>query len=110
MARGNFLSVYLPYCLERLDDGRHMVVNRECKPIGFFTETPVEDRESYPVASFIVGLTPEVAASLSWKGSRDTDAIYLYADECCPKKSEAHMDSYLKKLKILANLKLKPYP
>jgi len=53
MARGNFISVYMPYCLEMLGDGRYTVLNREYKPVGFFSELPVENREE-----MLIRLTP----------------------------------------------------
>lgn len=89
MARGNFLSVYMPYCLERLKDGRYLVVNREYKPVGFFTEAAIPNREEYPVACAILGITPEVATQLSWNGDKNIDKIYLHDGyDGDPKNSE----------------------
>lgn len=110
MARGNFISVYMPYCLEMLGDGRYIVLNREYKPVGFFSELPVENREEYPIACSILGITPQVASRLSCEGDHNTNRIYLYLDDCDPKNSEANMDNYLQRLKILAMLKLKLKP
>ena len=39
MPLGDFRSVFMPYCLRKQKDGRYVVLNREYKPVGFFTCT-----------------------------------------------------------------------
>lgn len=109
MPRGDFRAVYLPYCLQRLEDGRHVVLNRAYKPLGFLSKDHVV-YEEYPVAVEIKGIGPAVAAKLSWKGDSNIDTIYLYNDETNPINSDANMDAYLERLRILAKLKLKATP
>ena len=109
MPRGDFRSVYLPYCLQKLEDGRYVVLNRAYKPLGFLSQEHVV-YEEFPIAAEIKGIGPAVAAKLSWKGDTDVDRIYLYNDGTNPVSSEANMDAYLDKLRILAKLKLKPIP
>lgn len=109
MPLGDFRSAYLPYCLQRLKDGRYIVLNREYKPLGFITREHIE-YEKYPIASNISGIGESTAAKLSWKNDPNLDRIYLYNDTCIPTESEANMKAYLEKIKILARLKLKSQP
>lgn len=104
MPLNDFRSVHLPYCLMRQDDGSYVVLNREYKPIGFKTENWV-DYEKYPIAVKIKGLTARTAAKISYKGSTDLDAIYLYNDGCIPTRSAKNMREYLNRLDILAKLR-----
>ena len=103
MALGDFRSVFFPYCLKKQPDGRYAVLNREYKPVGFFTRAHVA-YEEFPVLVTIKGLTKAKAAKLSWSASEDTDEIFLYNDGCVPTHSKEHMRTYLAKLEILAGL------
>ncbi|GHT87533.1 hypothetical protein AGMMS49543_23840 [Betaproteobacteria bacterium] len=103
MALGDFRSVFLPYCLKKQSDGRYAVLNREYKPVGFFTGSHVT-YEDHPVLVQIKGLTKAKATKLSWSGSEDTDEIFLYNDGCVPTHSKENMRAYLAKLEILAGL------
>jgi len=105
MALNDFRSVFLPYCLDKQSDGRYVVLNREYKPIGFKTTENIE-YEDYPICVELKGITSTTAAKLSYKGDPNTDRIYLYNDGCVPTKSAEHMKSYLKRLEILAKLKV----
>lgn len=107
MALDDFRSVHLPYCLQRLEDGSHVVLNRAYKPLGYRTRAHIR-YEDLPIAAHIRGLTPKVAAALSWNGSEDLDRIMLYNDGCIPTDSAEHMRAYLQKIEILARLKFKP--
>ena len=90
MSLSTFRWVHLPYCLKRLEDGCYVVLNRHYKPLGFLTNDWV-DYEAYPVVMKFKGLTPKVAAKLSYKGSEDLAMIYLYNDGCVPTNSAQHM-------------------
>ncbi|SFM56396.1 hypothetical protein [Nitrosomonas communis] len=107
MSRKDFRAVYLPYCIDRMKDGKYVVLNRTYKPLGFITSDILE-YQAYPISAEIQGITPTVAAKLSWKGDSNVERIYLYNDGCIPTESDANMDAYLDRLKILAKLKLKP--
>ena len=82
-----------------------MVLNRHYKPLGFLTNDWV-DYEAYPVVMKFKGLTPKVAAKLSYKGSEDLAMIYLYNDGCVPTNSAQHMQVYLQRLAVLTKLKV----
>ncbi len=99
----DFRSVHLPYCLLQQPDGRHVVLNREYKPIGFKTKEFL-NYEDFPVLVKFKGLTKKVAAKLSWEGSEDVARIFLYDDGSIPTDSVANMSAYLSKLSLLAKL------
>jgi hypothetical protein len=103
MALGDFRAVFLPYCLQKQEDGRYAVLNREYKPVGFYTKDWVK-YEEHPVLVKLKGLTKAKSAKLSDKGETNLDEIFLYNDATNPVRSKANMRSYLTKLEILAGL------
>jgi hypothetical protein len=76
MSFDNFNAVYMPYCLQRQEDGRYAVLNREYKPLGFTTKDWIR-YDNYPVCAEIKGMNSAMASRLSYKGSDDTESIYL---------------------------------
>jgi len=48
--------VHLPYCIEKLKDGRYVVLNRNCKPLRFTSASRVA-YEDYPISVKLKGLT-----------------------------------------------------
>jgi hypothetical protein len=105
MPLNEFRAVHLPYCLKRLPDGRYVALNRRYKPLGFNTLAQVE-YEKYPIAVKFKGLTRKVASKLSHKGSEELEDIFLYDDSCVPTRSAQKMQAYLRRLAILAKLRL----
>jgi hypothetical protein len=105
MALHDFRAAYLPYCLKKQKDGRYVPLNREYKPVGFLTYAWV-NYEDYPVSAKIKGIGPALARKLSCHGSGDTEEIFLYHDGCNPIGGDAYMQDYLKKLKLLAKLRV----
>ena len=97
--------MHLPYCLQRLDDGRYVVLNRDYKPLGFHTRDHV-DYVAYPIAVKLKGLTERVASTLAHNGSGALDKIYLYDDGSVPTASTANMSAYMERLAILAKLQI----
>ncbi|MBD8531466.1 MULTISPECIES: hypothetical protein [unclassified Massilia] len=96
---------YLPYCLQRLGDGRYIVLNRYYKPLG----NPREDwvvYESHPTAQRLKGVTAAKAKAMSARDSDSVDVIYLYNDGCIPTESPANWEAYSKRLKVLAKLEV----
>lgn len=85
-------QTHFPYCLQRLDDGRYILVNRRYKPLGVQSNAWVT-YETHPTA-FPLKIIPTAARKLSYEGSADVDKIYLYNDGCVPTESAAHMKSY----------------
>jgi hypothetical protein len=96
----------MPCCLKKQEDGCYVVLNREYKPIGFRTKDWI-DYEIYPISHKFTGIGPSTAKKLSWSGSDNTDEIFLYNDGCIPDRSAENMKSYLKKIEILMELKIK---
>lgn len=97
--------LYLPYCLQRLKDGRYIVLNRYYKPLG----NPRADWVNYdehPSAQKIKGLTAAKAKAISARGDDDLDEIFLYNDGCLPTKSAADWATYSKRLELLAKLQI----
>ena len=106
MALTDFRAVFLPYLLERQPDGRYAVLNREYKPVGFFTRETVTYAD-YPVLVKLKGLTPRLASMLSWEGSSDVNRVFLYNDDSNPVRNKANMRAYLAKIERLAKLGFK---
>ena len=103
MPLGDFRSVFLPYIIEKQPDGRYAVLNREYKPVGFYTRDFVTYAD-HPVLVNFKGLTAAKAAKISYKGDPDTSHIVLYNDGCVPTQSKANMQAYLARLELLAKL------
>ncbi len=106
MALNDFRAVFLPYCVERQPDGRYAILNREYKPVGFWTKEHI-DYEKYPVLVKLKGFTPALASKLSVNGSRDVARVFLYNDASNPVRSRANMQAYLAKIERLAKLGLR---
>lgn len=105
---GDFHRAFLPYCLDRQEDGRWVVLNRDYKPLGMLTRDFVR-YEEHPVAAYLGGLT---ASSLKHLDDRDNlpDRIYLYDDGSIPTLSKEAWEKYSKKLEILAKLTVSTEP
>ncbi len=101
MPLNSFRTIYLPYCLKKLQDGRYVVLNRGYKPLGFNIRKQYI-YENYPIASRISGLTAKSIKKIAYDGKIKNDMIHLYNDSCIPTKSKVHMTNYLKRLEILA--------
>jgi len=95
--------VHFPYCIQRQEDGRYAILNRDYKPLGFQTRKHLK-YEDYPILTKFKRLTKRTAARLSVKGSEDLEAIWLYDDANVPTKSAKNMKAYLERLEILAKL------
>ncbi len=97
--------IHLPYCIQRREDGTYIVLNRDYKPLGF-KPTELVRYESYPIKVKLRGLGAATAAKISWRGSRELSAIYLYNDGCIPTSSDANMTAYLARLSHFAKLRV----
>lgn len=104
MALYDFRSIYLPYCLKRLSNGRYVVLNREYKPLGFNTHEHL-NYEDYPIAAKIKGITKKLASEISIDGSSSLDEIFLYNDKTNPSSNSKNLKEYLKKIERLTKLK-----
>ena len=105
MALGDFLAIYLPYCIELQEDGSWVVLNREYKPVGFNTKKNIKYSE-FPVATKFKGLGPKKLAKLSYTGKVEGTRVYLYNDGTNPLHGAPEMEQYLSKLELLAKLRV----
>lgn len=97
---------HFPYCVQRLKDGRYIVLNRDYKPLGIQSSERVV-YETHPSA-INIKVTPATARKISWKESDDIGVIHLYNDGCVPTSSAAHTAAYCKRLSVLMAIKIKP--
>lgn len=109
MPLNNFSAVFLPYCLKKQPDGRYAVLNREYKPVGFFTKATVEYAK-YPVLVKLPGLKAATAARLSAYGDPNIERIFLYKSNRSLILRPAAMREYMDRLEILARYKVPGEP
>jgi hypothetical protein len=101
----NYLSIYMPRCIKRENDGTYVVLNREFKPIGFKTSEFIT-YEEYPVCVKFKKMDPRTAKKLSVHEEYDPDCIYLYSEMRDLLDNEENMKKYLEKLAILSKWKV----
>lgn len=106
MPIGTLAHIHLPYCIKRLPDESYVVLNRDYKPLGFFTKEHLV-YEQYPVTFRFARLSPATAAKISVHGHEDLDMIFLYDDGTIPNDSDANMKAYMARLATLSKLKFK---
>ncbi len=98
-----FRRVFLPYCIERVGDHGHVVLNRLYKPLGMRTDVHVDYA---PHAVRFRALGPTRAELLSHARSQNTDRIHLYADTSAPTRSQEDWDAYQRRLQMLATMEI----
>jgi hypothetical protein len=96
------------YCLKQVEPGRYIELNRDYQPLGMKTQEAVHC-QNLPLVS-LPGMTPQIAARLSARGSDDVTHIYLYDDGCVPTGSAASMHAYRERRALLARIKVPPSP
>lgn len=102
MVDSEFRQVFLPYCLQRQEDGSYVVLNRRYKPVGI-TRTDWVDYAQYPVSVKLKrALSAAQIAALDCEGRTNLDRIYLYNDGCVPTDGAAHWGAYSDRLRRLA--------
>jgi hypothetical protein len=105
MPSGDFLAVFLPYCIQKQLDGTYAVLNRDYKPLGFKTLDRINYAD-YPICVKIKGLTPVRARKLFVYEGKDPVTFYLYNDATVPIHSKKNMEAYLAKLAVLAKYRV----
>jgi hypothetical protein len=99
-----FRRAGLPYCLQRCDDGRWLVLNRNYKPIGVTSDEFV-DYETCP--GIRLRLTKAQLKKVSWKPEADLSStvnkVWLYSDGCIPRHDARHQAAYAGRLMVLIN-------
>ncbi len=94
--------IFMPYCLQRLDSGKWVVLNRNYKPLGYTKEEWVEYEQ------YAVPLKISVTEKKKISFDRTTgDTIWLYNDGCVPTSSSEDMQAYSKRLEVLSKLSIK---
>ena len=101
MPKEDVRRIYMPYCLQKVEDGRYVILNRIYKPLGIASRAWVE----YGPHAVPLKLTPAKARKLSHEGSENLDAIFLYKDGSIPGSSASATAAYMKRLEALASLK-----
>lgn len=102
-------QIFMPYCLERLEDGSYLFLNRRYKPLGVSSEDFVDYELAVGRFKFKRALSAKQIASLSHSGSTEAGRIYLYDDGCIPTSSDAAWTAYSAKLKRLAGYEVVPH-
>ena len=99
--------VMLPYCLEQLEDGRYILLNRFYKPLGFNPKDGASVRyEDFEDCCHRIKLSKKKAKAISYDNSEDTTRVYLYNDASKPYSSSKNTKDYFSRLQILAKLNL----
>lgn len=108
MALRDIRSVHLVYCIDQLENGKYVLLNRNYKPLGFQSHEWF-DYGAYPIAVSL-RITPKLAARISHTGDENTRRIYMYDERCIPTYKTAYTNDYFRRLAILAKLKIKSEP
>ena len=89
------------YCLQRLECGRYLKLNRAYQPLGNASDAWVDyerfEGEALPI-------TPHSAARISWNGDTNTDMVFLFNDGSAPWLNERSATDYAHRLDGLRTL------
>jgi hypothetical protein len=91
--------VHWPYCIQRVTEGRYVLLNRRYKPIGNPTTEFVED---YSPWAFDLDLKPEQSRQLAFDQDESVRCVYFYGDGCIPNDTPAFMRANRSRLSVLA--------
>lgn len=97
-------QLIFPYALMRNNDGSFTAVNRLYKPLGFDASEHV-NYSDYPINHKFKGVGEATLRKLAWNGNIEGN-IMLYSDACAPFANDKDTKAYLKRLEILAKLKV----
>lgn len=92
------------YCIQRLENGDYIFLNRDYKPLGFHTSDWIKYDNDPRLWVSLKGLTAKKAAKISYKNEENLAIIYLYNDGCVPTRSAENMKNYLSRLETLMKL------
>jgi hypothetical protein len=99
------LHIDMPYCLERVADGRYAVLNRRYKPLGESGSAWVDYNAR--AVSVPGGIDRTLAVKLSHNRNGDIDRIYLYDDKSDPALSDRNMAAYQRRVRGLSKLNIR---
>ena len=106
MSSSDFRTVFLPYCLQKQQDGSYALLNRNYKPLGVEGSNWVEYSAFPCMVRFKRALSAQQIAALDCNGRTDGDCIYLYSDGSIPTSSESAWQAYSERLQRLAAYRL----
>ncbi|WP_455553955.1 hypothetical protein [Comamonas kerstersii] len=94
----------LPYCLERLSDGRYLALNRNYKPVGWQGNDWIDYETSPGAFALKQPLTAADAVDISYCSDDDLERIYLYNDGTEPFSTAENWDAYSARLERFMKL------
>ena len=97
-------AIALPYCLKLQACGRYVLLNREYKPLGFYTRGYINYGD-FPVL-ITMRMTPQKAAKISCGNYANVSEIFLYDDGCIPINSFENWRAYTERLLELSSLRI----
>lgn len=95
--------IFMPYCIKKMEEDSWVFLNRNYKPVGLRTDEFVDYRRH----AINVRLTFSTLQKLSFRDLNKDENIHtvvLFNDGCTPYTSKKSMESYLKKLAVIAKL------
>ncbi|MGV1867953.1 MULTISPECIES: hypothetical protein [unclassified Rhizobium] len=101
----SFRQLMLPYCIEDLEDGWFLFLNRRYKPIGQMNDEWV-DYQQHPSKVIIKKLTSAKARSIGL--NRLEEKYYLYNDATNPERDDANWRRYEAMLQKISALLISP--
>ena len=108
-----------PYCLQRQNNGKWVILNRNYKPLNMYTAKLQRSEDVIDLCVDCVSpkwvdygpfevelpkLTPAIIQQLSWKFYKGEGSIHLYNDGCVPESKSSYRQAYVEKLKLLADV------
>jgi hypothetical protein len=93
--------IHWPYCIEQLESGRYVLLNRRYKPLGTASLKFIADFGPWSIE---LALTEAEARRLSWNASDDVSRVYFYKDRTVPTRSRQNMEAYERRLALLASI------
>ena len=79
-------SSHMPYCIQRLEDGRYIVLNRHYKPLGETTREWVT-YETHPTTCALQ-ITARQAAQIDWDGREASTASTCTTTAAFPRRAK----------------------
>lgn len=101
---------FLPYCVRREPCGRYAILNRKYLPVGTVAPNGPGALPGTIAAGHLVslpGLTSDLAATISFNGSLNTEAIYLYESGNEAVLAGEEFNRFTQRLRVLSKLVVK---
>lgn len=96
-------QLLLPYCLQKMEDGRYIALNRRYKPLGM----DAAEWLTYEAIPHLqrLRISEAQAAQLDHRGAPDPDRIYLYPGDGLDPRDTTAWNAYCARLALLAELR-----